>query len=121
MISQRRVQMILFVFVSLVLSSCHKSVEPTEAGLEGQVYTNKGPAGHVVFQSVATIQVRNATTFTVISEVSSAADGTFKISLSPGSYILTVKGSSPETQTGPYQVVSGKFLQAEAFYASMSL
>ena len=116
----RALKICLFVFSLYLLTSCEKSTEAVNAGLEGQVFANKGPAGHVVHATITTVQALNASTKTVVAEAKTDTTGVFRIMLPSGSYYLAVKESYTQVLTGPYQVQANKFSTAEAFCETLS-
>lgn len=112
----------LYFFVLLFVlagGGCKRSgdivdVNRQDSGVEGQLYANAGPGFHSV-RTVATIVVLRSDTSTHVTEVKSDTNGTFKISLTPGNYILYVKESHDRCYSGPFEVVVGSYTESKAY------
>ena len=110
----------------LVLATCSiYSPTPRGSGIEGQVLI--GPMCPVVQQGQvcpdqpyqATLMV-NSPTGERIVQVQTEKDGTFKILLAPGEYILHPESPNvmPFAQEQPFVVEEGKFTQVTVNYDS---
>lgn len=116
----------IFFLVALLLSAC-SAANPTltDSGVEGQVLI--GPVCPVVqigqecpdqpYQATLTV---NSPTGERIVQVQTKEDGTFKIPLAPGEYILHPESPNvmPSAQEQPFTVEAGKFTQVTVNYDS---
>jgi hypothetical protein len=116
---------ILVLFV-VALAAC-SSVNPTpsDSGVEGQVFI--GPICPVVqigqdcpdkpYQATLTVNSPNGER---IVQIQTKEDGTFKIPLPPGEYILHPESPNvmPSAQEQPFTVEEGKFTQVIVSYDS---
>lgn len=97
------------------------SVVVDDTGIQGQVYLISKPGPIPIgwvpppLEQVNTIQVLDAQR-KIVREATTNAKGMFIISLQPGTFYLRVKESPILAETGPYDVMSGRILTAEAHY-----
>lgn len=116
----------ILILVVLLLSACSSaSPTPTDSGVEGQVLI--GPMCPVVqvgqecpdepYQATLTV---NSPSGERIVQVQTKEDGTFKIPLEPGDYILYPESPNvmPTAQDQPFRVEAGKFTQVTIHYDS---
>jgi hypothetical protein len=116
----------ILILGTLLLSACASaSPAPTDSGVEGRVLI--GPMCPVVqvgqecpdepYQATLTI---NSPTGERIVQVQTKEDGTFKIPLAPGDYILHPESPNvmPTAQDQPFSVEAGKFTQVTVNYDS---
>ena len=108
---------VLVIFMTF--TDCRKSTEPsapfqTNAGLQGQLYTNAGP-GFRPIDSVVTVVVLAGDTTTEVAQVQSDTGGTFKITLPVGEYFLYVRQSYSRFVSGPFVVWLGSYTVAKAY------
>jgi hypothetical protein len=111
------------LFLVVVWIGCKDSgSEPlAETGLQGQVFliSTPGPIpeGWVPppLKQVSTIVVLDQLR-KIVEEAKTGGQGSFLISLQPGSYYLRVKESPIPAETGPFKVVSGRVLSVYAHF-----
>jgi hypothetical protein len=116
----------ILVLAALLLSACASvNPTPTDSGVEGQVFV--GPMCPVVqdgqdcpdqpYQATLTV---NSPTGERIVQVQTEKDGTFKIPLPPGEYILHPESPNvmPFAQEQPFVVEAGTFTQVTVNYDS---
>jgi len=116
----------ILILVVVALAACTSvNPTPTDSGVEGQVLI--GPMCPVVqvgqecpdqpYQATLTV---NSPTGERIVQVQTEKDGTFKIPLAPGEYILHPESPNvmPFASEQPFVVEEGKFTQVTVNYDS---
>jgi hypothetical protein len=116
----------IILLLAVVLTACASiNPTPTDSGVEGRVFI--GPMCPVVkigeecpdqpYQAVLTV---NSPKGERIVQVQTEADGTFKIPLPPGDYILHPESPNvmPFAQEQSFTVEAGKFTQVIVNYDS---
>ncbi len=116
----------ILIAFTLVLTACTSNEPgPTDSGVEGQVLI--GPMCPVVqagqecpdqpYQATLTV---NSPTGERIVQVQTGEDGTFRIPLRPGEYILHPESPNamPFAQEQPFTVEEGRFTQMTVSYDS---
>ena len=114
------------ILLAVILTACSSaSPTPTDSGVEGQVLI--GPMCPVVqvgqecpdqpYQATLTV---NSPTGERIVQVQTEVDGTFKIPLAPGEYILHPESPNrmPFAQEQPFTVEAGRFTSLIVNYDS---
>ena len=116
----------LLILGALMLSACTSfNPTPTDSGVEGQVLI--GPMCPIVqigqecpdqpYQAVLTVS--NSTGERIV-QIQTEKDGTFKIPLAPGEYILHPESPNvmPSAQEQSFTVETGKFTKLTVSYDS---
>jgi hypothetical protein len=111
--------------VSLLLAAGCGAKTPTDSGVQGQVRI--GPVSPVEQPGVpndapyaATLRIEGASDLKVISETRSDANGSFRVALAPGRYVLQPVSGAP-LPTAPAQeftVSAGQFTTVRVDYDS---
>lgn len=104
----------VFLSFTLIFFACEEPIRTTSAGLQGRIYANAGP-GWFEYRTVGTIIVSDTNQVKILEQETDSL-GTFRIPLDPGIYLLDVKESPDNYQSGPYKVTAGIFVEAKAYY-----
>jgi hypothetical protein len=115
----------LTCLLAVAFAGCGAKPAPSDSGVQGHV--SIGPVSPVEQPGVtndkpyaATLRITLASGGNVVSETMSAADGSYKVALAPGSYVLEpVAGSPlPTAQPQAFTVVAHSFTTVDVSYDS---
>ena len=106
-------------------AGCGAQPAPADSGVQGDVTI--GPVSPVEQAGVAndrpyvaTLHIKQASDGKVVAEVTSAADGSYKVALAPGDYVLEPVAGSPVPTAPPraFTVVAHTFTTVDVSYDS---
>jgi hypothetical protein len=119
------VPVLAVLVLTVFFSGCGATPTPSDSGVQGEVRV--GPINPVEQPGVtndrpyvATLRVKRASDGKVVAETKSAADGSFRLPLPPGRYILEpVNGSPlPVAPLQEFAVEAGRFTTVDVSYDS---
>jgi hypothetical protein len=111
--------------LAVFVGGCGAKPAPSDSGVQGHVTI--GPVSPVEQPGVtndrpyvATLHIRRASGNRVVAETTSAADGSYKVALAPGNYVLEPVGGSPVPTAQPqaFTVVAHSFTTVDVSYDS---
>ncbi len=115
----------LTCLLAVLLAGCGAKPAPSDSGVQGQV--SIGPVSPVEQPGVtndrpyvAPLRITQASGGKLVAETTSAADGSYKVALAPGDYVLDPVAGSPVPTAQPraFTVVAHSFTTVDVSYDS---
>jgi hypothetical protein len=113
------------VALAVFVAACGAAPLPSDSGVQGEV--RLGPVSPVERPGVAndrpyvaTLRIERESDGKVVTETKSAADGSFRVALAPGRYVLEPVNGNPLPVASPqdFTVEAGRFTMVDVRYDS---